>query len=144
MCFNSPGVTWPAHGRAEPRPQICLIPKPSLQNTAWPGRHPPPQLPTFTPALGPCGTAAVPGFWNFLPGVYLHPPRWLGFVLRLTLGCSTDVPLPAFVAQRQCQCFPSSPFLFGSRPGRPLANYVKAGFRKTFWGTPGRVTFCLP
>lgn len=60
------------------------------------------------------------------------PVSLLGSVLRLILGCSTNVPLPAFVTQRQCICFPSSPPLFLGRRGRPLANYFKAGFRKHF------------
>lgn len=61
----------------------------------WPWRTP--SLPTFTPALGLCGTATVPGFWNFLPGLCLQPTSSAGFVLRLALGCGTDVLLPAFV-----------------------------------------------
>lgn len=106
--------------------------------------HPTSRLPTLTPAVGLRGAAAEPGIWNLLPGLCSSSTSLAGLVLRLALGCGTDEPLPAFVTRRQCDYFPSSPLLFGRRPGRPLADYFKAAFGKAFRGTPFRVAFCLP
>lgn len=90
-CVGSLGqhTTWLRLG---PKP-VLFIPKPSLQDDPWPWKPP---LPTAIPAPASRGVAIAPGFWNVL-----QCSVWLLRGVRLVCWASHNVPLPAFVAQKQ-------------------------------------------